>query len=36
MDKQKSSKNMRNARVYDIILLKSAENGVIENVNLLF
>ena len=27
MDKQKSSKNMRNARVYDIILLKSAENG---------
>ena len=36
MDTQISSKNMRNARAYDIILLKSAVNGVVENVNLVF
>ena len=30
MDTQKSSKNMRNARTYDIILLKSTENGGVQ------
>jgi len=29
MDTQKSSKNMRNARTYDIILLKSVVNGCV-------